>query len=361
MYKIQPRPGILDIEPYVPGNIDKIDPDETVYLASNESPLGACPTAIVAFKNTAHSLHRYPDNDCIQLREEIANRYALQADQIICGSGSERLIDLLIRSYAGPGDEVLYSEYGFLMYPICSLAAGATPVTAAEKNYTTDVDALLAAVTHKTKLVFVANPNNPTGSCISADELKRLRAQLPAQVILVIDSAYAEYVDWADYSAGHELVNAQTANVVVLHTFSKAYGLAALRLGWAYCPPAIFDVLNRVRGSFTINAAAQAAGIAALQDTEHLDKAIAHNQQWLAWMNKELTNLGLTVLPSKANFVLARFQDAETCQAAHRFLLERNVITRTVDGYKLPEALRITIGLAAENQACVNDIRDYLA
>ncbi|HEX7027007.1 MAG TPA: histidinol-phosphate transaminase [Gammaproteobacteria bacterium] len=360
MHTVKPRPGILDIVPYVPGNADNADPDRVVYLASNESPLGASPLAIDAYSSLSRKLHRYPDSGSQELRNAIGAKYRLPPEQIICGNGSERLIDLLTRAYAGPGDEVLYSQYGFIMYPICAMAAGAIPVTAPERDFTSDVDALLAAVSDRTRIVFLANPNNPTGTYISATEVKRLRDGLPSHVLLVIDSAYAEYVEAADYSAGYELVDTDTANVVVLHTFSKIYGLAALRLGWAYCPPQIADVLNRIRGSFSITAPAQAAGIAALQDQEHIDKALAHNRQWLPWLSSSLKEMRLEVLPSAGNFVLTRFADAELSRAAHRELLSKGVILRPVAGYGLPEALRITVGSERENRICVEALRAFI-
>lgn len=360
MHTVKPRPGILDIVPYVPGNVDNADPDRVVYLASNESPLGASPLAIDAYNALSRKLHRYPDSGSQALRNVIGSKYRLPPEQIICGNGSERLIDLLARAYAGPGDEVLYSQYGFIMYPICALAAGATPVTAPERNFTSDVDALLAAITDRTRIVFLANPNNPTGTYISTAEVKRLHDGLPEHVLLVIDSAYAEYVEAADYSAGYELVDADTANVVVLHTFSKIYGLAALRLGWAYCPPQIADVLNRIRGSFSITAPAQAAGVAALQDQDHTNKALAHNRQWLPWLSNALKQLGLDVLPSVGNFVLARFANADLSRAAHRELLSKGVIVRPVAGYGLPEALRITVGNERENRTCIEALRTFM-
>jgi histidinol-phosphate aminotransferase len=358
---IQPRSGILDINPYVPGNLDLLDPDKVIYLASNESPLGASPAAIKAFKDCATRLHYYPDASCTQLRTAIAKNHSLNADQIVCGNGSERLIDFIATAYAGPGDEIVYSEYGFIMYPICTLAAGAKPVKASERNLTTDVDAMLAAVNEKTRVVFLANPNNPTGTYLSSSEIQRLRRQLPEQVLLVIDAAYAEYVTAEDYTAGHELVNDETSNVVVLHTFSKIYGLASLRLGWAYCPSAVTDILNRVRGSFTIAGPAQAAGIAAIEDQLHVKHAKEHNSKWLPWLSQALAELGLEVIPSAGNFVLVRFNTAEQCQDAHKYLTGNGIILRPMTGYGLPQALRITVGTEQQNQTCVEALQSFLS
>lgn len=361
MHKHPPRPGILDIVPYVPGNVDNTDYGKA-NLASNESPLGASPAAQQAFREVAALLHRYPDGAATRLRKAIGEAYGLDPKRIICANGSERLIDLLTRAYAGPGDEVLYTRHGFLMYPICALAAGATPVTAPERAYTADVDALLAAVTPRTKLLFLANPNNPTGTYISSAEVRRLRERLPERVILVIDSAYAEYVEEKDYSAGHELVNNDSANVVVLHTFSKIYGLAALRLGWAHCPDEIADVLNRIRGSFNVSACSQAAGIAALADAAHTAAARTHNSRWRPWLERELSALGLAVVPSAGNFVLVRFPGGkEQAQATHRYMMDCGVVLRPMGAYHLGEALRISVGKEHENKTCVEGLKQFLA
>ncbi|MBN1379979.1 MAG: histidinol-phosphate transaminase [Gammaproteobacteria bacterium] len=361
MSTIRPRSGILDVAPYVPGNLDLLDPDKVIYLASNESPLGASTDAIEAYQNCATKLHLYPDASCKNLRAAIAGNYSLHPDQIVCGNGSERLIDFIATAYAGPGDEIVYSEYGFIMYPISTRVAGAKPVTAKEKNFTTDVDALLAAVTENTRVVFLANPNNPTGTYLPAAEVRRLRKQLPEQVLLVIDAAYADYVETEDYSAGHELVNDDTSNVVVLHTFSKIYGLASLRLGWAYCPLAVADVLNRVRGSFTISGPAQATGIAAVNDRQHLKRAKEHNSKWLPWLSQALKELELDVVPSAGNFVLVRFHSIEQCQDAHKYLRNHGIILRPMAGYNLPEALRITVGTEQQNQICTEALQVFLS
>lgn len=359
MPKLEPRPGILDITPYVGGNTDISDDQQVINLASNESALGPSPHAVTAYESVSTHLHRYPDGSSQQLRMAIAQKEGINPQQLVCGNGSERLIDLLVRAYAGPGDEVLYSQFGFLMYPICALAAGATPITAQEQNFTTSVDALLAAVTKKTRIIFIANPNNPTGTYISKQEILRLHSHLPENILLVIDSAYAEYVEAVDYSAGHELVTAKTPNVVVLHTFSKIYGLAALRLGWAYCPNNIADTLNRIRGSFNINASAQAAGLAALADQSHLDQACAHNRKWLPWLQAELQQLGLEITPGSGNFVLSHFKTAEQCQAAHAYLKQQNIVLRPMTGYRIPAALRITVGLEHENKACIDALNMF--
>jgi len=354
-----PRPGLLDIQPYVGGGHLIADVASIVVLSANESPLGPSPAAIRAYSALAGELHRYPEGGSEDLRAAIAKRFGCAAEHIVCGAGSDELISLLIKAYAGPGDEVLHSRHGFMMYPISARGAGATPVAAAEANYTVDVDAMLARVTPRTKLVFVANPNNPTGSYISSDELRRLRAGLPDHVLLVIDAAYAEYVMRNDYTAGIDLVEAGD-NVVMTRTFSKIFGLAAVRLGWAYCPPAIADVLNRLRSPFNVTAAAQAAGIAALDDIGHTQRGREHNDIWLPWLSRELTALGLTVHPSVGNFVLVRFADSDAAAAAYDALMAQGFIARMMGGYGLGECLRITVGLEDELRPLVAALARHL-
>ncbi|WP_207456504.1 histidinol-phosphate transaminase [Azospirillum sp. SYSU D00513] len=354
-----PRPGILDIAAYVGG-----EHHGSIRLASNEGALGPSPRAVEAYQRIAGELHRYPDGGSTKLRQALAKRYGLDADRIVCGAGSDELIGLLVRAYAGPGDEVLYSQYGFLMYPIAAKSVGATPVVAPEKGLTADVDALLARVTPRTRLVFLANPNNPTGTYLKAEEVARLHAGLPADVILVIDAAYAEYMTQNDYSDGTGLVE-RHPNVVVTRTFSKIFALGSVRLGWAYCPAAIADVLNRIRGPFNVTAAAQAAGVAALEDVEFIDRSRAHNDQWRAWFSDAATALGLTVHPSVANFVLVDFKGQrpgkDDAEAARLFLKERGILVRQMPSYGLPSCLRVTIGTEAEMRAVVQALRDFLA
>lgn len=359
--RVTPRPGILDIAPYVGGDSELPGIAKPIKLASNESALGPSPKAVAAFKAAAAALHRYPDGGQHRLREAIAKRHGLPFAQIVCGNGSDELLTLLAKAYAGEGDEVLHSEHGFLLYPIVALAAGATPVVAREKNLRTDVDALLARVSAKTRMVFVANPNNPTGSYIGKDEMRRLRHGLPDDVLLVIDAAYAEFVTAADYSDGAELV-AESDNVVMTRTFSKIYALSALRLGWAFCPPAVADVLNRVRGPFNVNTPAQMAGVAAIEDVALEKEAREHNTRFRGWLAKELGGLGLHVFPSVANFLLVRFADdpRHNAAAADRHLRSQGLILRRVDNYGLPQCLRVTIGREDEMQALVAALRQFL-
>ena len=355
MSKPIPKLGIMDIDPYVGGLHTVEGVDEVVVLASNEGPLGASPLAIEAYEREAHSLHLYPDGGAEELRAAIGQRFGLDPARIVCGAGSDEIISLLIRAYAGVGDEVLHSAHGFLMYQINAKSAGATPVAAPETDLTANVDALLDAVTHRTKMLFLANPNNPTGRYLPADELRRLREGLPDHVLMVIDAAYAEYVSRNDYVSGAELVEKHD-NVVMTRTFSKAFGLAAVRLGWAYCPAEVADVLNRVRNPFNVTAPAQAAGIAAVSDLSHTDAAIAHNDEWLLKFTAELQNLGYEVAPSVGNFVLVCFVTPETARSAYDYLLSQGVIGRMMGGYGLPESLRFTIGLESELKRVIDSL-----
>ena len=356
-----PGPGIMGITPYVGGCSDISGEARIIKLASNEGALGTSPQAVAAYAKAALGLHRYPDGSCAQLRQAIGSLHGIDAARIVCGAGSDELIGLLARAYAGPGDEVLYSEHGFLMYPIAAQAAGATPVWAPETNLTADVESLLEKVTGKTRIVFLANPNNPTGTYLPDDAMRRLRDRLPDRVLLVIDAAYAEFVSRDDYAPGIELVE-ESDNVVMTRTFSKIYALASLRLGWAYCPAAVADVLNRVRPPFNVTAPAQAAGVAALADGAFTDTARAHNDEWLAWTTETLGALGLEALPSVANFVLVRFPGApgRNAEAADAFLKGRGIIARRVDAYGLADCLRLTIGLEDHMRALTQALGDFM-
>ncbi len=356
-----PRSGILDIEAYVPGESRLPSGKKPIKLSSNETPLGPSPKAVAAFRDAASHLERYPDGSATALREAIAGRYGLNARRIVCGAGSDELLSLLAHAYLGPGDEAIYTEHGFLVYRIAILAAGATPVVAPEPNLVADVDLILARVTARTKVVFLANPNNPTGTYIGIDEVRRLRSALPEDVLLVLDAAYAEYVRANDYEAGLELV-ATTMNTVMTRTFSKVYGLAALRIGWAYCPEGVAAVLNRVRGPFNVSAPAIAAGVAAMEDVSHVEAAVSHNSKWLAWLTVELARLTLGVTPSAANFLLLRFpcEAGLTAAEADAFLKSRAIIVRRVDAYGLPGFLRVTVGTEKDNRAVVAALSEFL-
>jgi histidinol-phosphate aminotransferase len=356
-----PQPGILEIEAYVGGASKAPGAGRQIRLASNESALGPSPQALAAYRAAAAEIHRYPDGGSTELRAALGRLHGIDPERIVCGTGSDELISLLAQAYAGPGDEVLYSRHGFLMYPIAAQAAGATPIAVPERDLTTDVDAVLAHVNERTRLVFLANPNNPTGTYISAAEMTRLHDALPRSVILVVDAAYAEFVTRDDYEPGVALV-AQAPNVVMLRTFSKIYALGGLRLGWAYCPTPIAEVLNRIRGAFNVNSAVQAAGIAAVEDIAAVDRARAHNEIWRIWLSEALKGLGLTVTPSAANFVLVRFPDAaaQDAVAAREFLKSRGILTRGMHSYGLPACLRITIGTEEEMRIVAAEIGAFL-
>jgi histidinol-phosphate aminotransferase len=357
----QPRAGVLDIEPYVPGKSSAPGVAKVFKLSSNETPLGPSPLAIEAYKKSAAHLEDYPDGAASALRDAIGRTFGLDPARIVCGAGSDDLLNLLARAYLADGDEAIHTTHGFLVYAIATLGTGARPVIAPETKYTASVDAILAAVTKKTKVVFLANPNNPTGSYVSFDEVKRLHRNLPAQVVLVLDAAYAEYVRRNDYESGIELV-ATSNNVVMTRTFSKIHGLAALRLGWMFGSAPIVDAINRIRGPFNVNGPAIMAGIAAIEDHAHQERAREHNDRWLGWLTGELQKLGLTVTPSVANFLLIHFPETRgrTAKDADAFLTARGLILRQVGSYKLPNALRMTVGSEEANRLVVGALSEFL-
>ncbi len=361
MGELTPRDGIQEITPYKAGESKISGRDTAIKLSANETPLGPSPRAKQAFLNAAQSLEIYPDGGYTALRTAIAKRYGLDAARLACGNGSDELFHLLTQAFLGKGDEAIHTEHGFAVYRIATQAAGGTPVEVTEQNLTTDVDAILAAVTDRTRIVFIANPNNPTGTYIPIDEVKRLQAGLPSNVLLVLDAAYAEYVQRNDYEAGLELV-ATSSNVVMTRTFSKVHGLAALRVGWAYGPESVIDALNRVRGPFNVGGPAQAAAIAAIEDAGHVAASVAHNEEWLQKLTAAFTALGIEVVPTVANFLLLRFSgaDGKTAEAADAFLRSRGLILRSTASYKLPDCLRMTVGLAEHNEMVVAALTDFM-
>ena len=357
----RPRPGVLDIAPYVPGTSALPGGQPVIKLSSNETPFGPSPRAIEAYHAAAGALSRYPDGSARPLREAIGAFYGLDPARIVCGAGSDELLNLLAAAYLGPGDEAIYSAHGFLVYRIAIMARGATAVAAPETELTADVDAILACVSPRTRLVFIANPNNPTGTYLPFDEVKRLREALPDDVLLVLDAAYAEYVRKNDYESGIELV-AASANTVMTRTFSKLYGLASLRIGWAYCPPSIADALNRIRGPFNVSGPAIAAGVAALGDQTWAQRAVEHNEMWRGRLTETLAGIGLGVTPSAANFLLVHFPKANGRSAieADSFLHDRRIILRRVEEYGFPHALRMTIGTAEVNATVVEALSAFM-
>ncbi|MCO5733665.1 histidinol-phosphate transaminase [Rhizobium sp. SSA_523] len=360
--KPAPRPGILDIAAYVPGKEHAPGVARVFKLSSNETPLGASPKALDAFRQAAGHLELYPDGQALELRAAIADTHRLNAANILCGNGSDELLGLLAHVYLGTGDEAIITEHGFLVYRIQIMGAGAVPVTVKENDCRVDVDAILAAVTPKTRMVFIANPGNPTGTYVPAADIRRLHAGIPKNVILVLDAAYAEYVDRNDYESGIELVSS-AQNVVMTRTFSKVYGLAALRIGWMYGPADILDALNRVRGPFNLNAPAIAAGAAAIRDQTFIGKAVEHNALWLTKLTQAFEALGLRVTPSVTNFVLVHFPDVDGKRApdADAFLTSRGFILRAVKGYGLPNALRMTIGSEEANRGVIEALGEFMS
>ncbi|MBC6406907.1 MAG: histidinol-phosphate transaminase [Rhodobacteraceae bacterium] len=358
MTQIKPQPGILAIAPYRAGQAQVAGRRQVLKLSSNENPYGPSPKACAAFHDAGQSLHRYPSSTHKELREAIANTYGLDADRLIIGAGSDEIIALLCQAYAGPQDEVLHSAHGFAMYRISALAAGATPIAVAERNRVADVEALLAAAGERTRLVFLANPNNPTGTMVPHSALARLADGLPAQAILVLDGAYAEYV--ADYDGGAQLAETR-CNTVMTRTFSKLYGLGGLRIGWGYGPPQIIDVLNRVRGPFNITSPSLAAAKAAVLDQAYAADCQRRNAHWREWLAAALARHGVPSDPSCANFILARFADPAEAAACDAALQRHGIILRRVEEYGLPNCLRITVGDEAACRLVAETIGDFVA
>jgi len=355
--KPQPRQFLTNLEPYIGGREHVDGVKDPIKLSANENPLGASPKAIASIRDFQNSA-LYPDGSAVDLRDELAARFAIDASRIVCGNGSDEILHLLAQGFLEPGDQTISTKHAFLVYRLITEAAGAEAVCVPEKNLTTDVDAMLGAVTDKTRMVFIANPNNPTGTMISPDELLRLHAGLRSDIILVIDGAYAEYVPAAEYESGFGLVD-QFDNVVVTRTFSKVYGLAALRLGWGYFPSSIADILNRIRPPFNVNSLAMRAGIAALKDQDHINKSVSHNRVWRDWLTQQIGGLGFEVIPSQANFILIRFGSAEIAGAADQYLGQKGLIVRGMASYKLADCLRVTVGLEDANRRVVAALAEF--
>lgn len=358
---IEPRAGILDIRPYKPGASEAAGVANPVKLSSNENALGSSPGAAAAFEAAGTRLYLYPDGGAGKLREAIAREEGIEAENIVCGAGSDELLQLLGRAYLNPGDKVVQSQYGFLVYRLVAMQCGAELVSAPETGYRTNVDAVIEAAGDDARIVFIANPNNPTGTYIGDAEMRRLRDGLPDSTLLVIDSAYAEFVRNPDYSAGMELAR-ERDDVVVTRTFSKIHGLAALRLGWAYGHRSIIDVLHRVRGPFNVSLPAIEAGAAAIADRDFMQRSADHNEEWVNWLRQQIGGLGLEVTPSVCNFVLVHFPDTagKTAQDADAFLTANGLIVRPLAAYGLPNALRVTVGKASENRRLVDALAAFM-
>ncbi len=357
--KFKPNPGILDIAPYVGGESKADGVSRIIKLSSNENPFGASPKALEALSRDLH-LEKYPDGNCTELRDAIAEKFGLEKERIVCGAGSDEIIGLLCKSYIAPGDEVIYAAHSFLMYGIYAKTCGAVTIEVPEKDLTPDLDAILAAVTDKTRIVFLTNPNNPTGSFNKPSDIRAFRQKLRGDVLLVLDDAYAEYASASDgYEDGYAMAK-DADNIVVIRTFSKIYGLAGLRLGYGYCPLEVADVYHRVRGPFNVSVPAQIAGIAALHDDAFLTRSIQHNTEWRAWTANELSSNRLKVWPSAGNFVLVTFDSAAAADQCRQFLKTRGIIVRQMGAYKLPESLRVSIGTGEEMQLACAAIKEYL-
>ncbi|MER9677986.1 histidinol-phosphate transaminase [Mesorhizobium sp. M0184] len=357
----RPRAGIMDIEAYVPGKSAAPEGVAKVHkLSANENPLGPSPKAIEAARAVADKLAVYPDGSARRLREAIAEVHGLNPANIVCSNGSDEILGLLAQTYLAPGDEAIITEHGFMVYKIYIQSAGAVPVTVKETDERADIDAILAAVTPATRIIFLANPNNPTGTYVPFQEVRRLHAGLPRNVLLVLDAAYAEYVRRNDYEAGVELVGS-AENVVMTRTFSKL-GLGGARIGWMYAPMHVIDAINRVRGPFNVNATAIEAGIAAIHDRAHIERSVAHNETWLAWLSEQLSWLGLRVTPSVGNFILIHFPEDKkhSAAAADDYLSARGYILRRVSGYGFSNALRMSIGTEEANRGVVAALATFM-
>ena len=355
-----PKPGVLEIDAYVPGRSDAKGAARIFKLSSNESPFGPSPKAISAYESAEPALGVYPEGTSRILRDAIAAHFGLSPDRIICGNGSDEILHLIANCYLRPGDEVIFGAHAFSLYKIAALANSAVPVEIPEPHLRMDVDAVIARANAKTRIVYIANPNNPTGSYITAAELRRLQRALPDSALLVIDAAYAEYVNRNDYEAGIELVST-SPNVIMSRTFSKAYGLAGIRIGWAYCPEKVIEALNRVRAPFNVNIAAQRAAVAALADQAFTDKVLQHNETWRVRLIEQIRALGLRADDSVGNFVLIHFADKTRAGAADAFLMGRGIIMRGCASYGLPQCLRLTIGSEEANHAAVEALRAFVS
>lgn len=354
------HPEILEIDTYAPGKSKLSSGKIGIKLSSNENPFGTSENVQTLLRTADFGLHRYPEGSSTELREALAGLYKLNVNQIVCGAGSDELILLLTQAYAGPGDEVICSENSFLMYPIAALRVGARPVYAPERNFTADVDSLLSKVTERTRIVFLAHPNNPTGTYLGCKELFRLRENLPSRILLILDNAYEEFVTADDYDNGFALV--ARGDTVITHTFSKIYGMAAFRIGWSYSSPETADILHRIRGPFNVSTLAQMAGIAAIQDQNFIVRSREHNTYWRKRMTKELSDIQLKVIPSQANFILVAFPYGEKqADAADAFLQSRHIIVRSMKAYKLPHCLRISIGKEEDNLMLLKALKDFIA
>ncbi len=357
MSECQPKTSILAIKPYKPGESKISGSGEVLKLSANENPLG-CSPAVQNYNFNATEFQRYPDGDSTELKQKLAKQFLLRPEQLICGAGSDEIFNMIMTAFTDTGDEIIHTEHGFLMYKLYALAAGAVPVAVRETNLTCDIENILAAVTAKTKIVFIANPNNPTGSYISAEQLEELRQKLPSNILLVIDGAYAEYVVETDYESGINLAKKYT-NVIATRTFSKIYGLAALRVGYAVADPQIIDYLNRVRSPFNVNKLGQEIAELAIEDQDFIKESREFNLKAIAEFSEFFSNLGVTYQDTVANFILINLKTAQQATEFCDFLARHSIIVRPVAAYALPEWVRISFGDAAANKKLKEAISKY--
>ena len=360
MPALKPRPTVAAMERYQP-NLSAPKADRIIRLSANEGALGPSPKAMRALARVADQVHHYPEEQPVALAETIGAKYGLDPARMVFGCGSDELIISLCQAYIDPGDEVIHTEYGFMMYPMSTTVAGGVPVSAPDKDYRVSIDAILERVTERTRIVFLANPNNPTGSYLSRTEVARLHRALPDRILLVLDAAYAEFVSRNDYADGSELVETSD-NVIMLRTFSKLYAMAGLRLGWGYAPSHVIDAITVVKQPFGASRAAVAAGIAALEDQDFIDRTVAHNAVWQPWTVARLEELGLRCLPSVTNFLMVRFPDepGRTAAEAGAYLKGRGILTRGMAGYGAPEFLRLSIGTEEEMRIVIAAVAEFL-
>ncbi len=361
MSNLTPRPGLQEIDYYMVG-ISKLPGFERVIkLSSNESPLGASPAAIAAGAEAMQGVHRYPEVDVELLQEALAAHFGLDPARITFGPGSDELLTRLVQTYAGPGDEVIHSQHAYMQFPIYATTAGARPVAAPDEDFRHSVDAILGCVGERTRVVIVANPDNPSGTYLSGAEVRRLRQGLPAGVLLIVDAAYEEFAVAADHESATRLVH-ERGDVVVTRTFSKVFGLAGLRLGWCYGPHETIDLLERIGPSFPVNVPARAAGRAALADRAHTEAVLAHNARWIGRLTDDLAGLGLKVYPSQTNFVLVRFppDGGRSALEADRFLQGRGIIARRFAVADFEDKLRFTVGRDDEMETAIAALGDFM-
>ena len=358
----KPKDWIMGIAPYVPGKASSDDGKKLVKLSANENPLGCSPAAGEALNKASTSVDRYPDPGSTKLREAIAAKYDLDPARIICGTGSDDVLHLAANAFSGPGDEIIYVRYGFAVYDIAARRYGGSPVIADDADYGTDVDAILTKVNDKTRVVFIANPNNPTGTFSTREEITRLQAELPEDVLLVLDGAYAEYLEAGEDDGALELAKS-LSNVLVTRTFSKIHGLAAERIGWGYAAEDIIGAMNRIRLPFNVTTAGQEAALAALASDDFVTSSRTHNARWRQWLSDEMTalgNHGLRVIPSHTNFLLVLFEGKVTAEQANGALMEKGYAVRWLPGQGLVNGLRMTIGTEEETKGLANAMREIL-